>query len=206
MTFELIQTIINKDEGRSAQLVAEMLQTKLHEALESRRQEVASKIYEKVGDWEPEDEPRKPTPKEIETDRILKTKAQKNREALQKISDAFAKKKVDEEVNLEGFETEDLIDFTMTEEFAQLDELSKATLGSYIKKASQHRVRLAGAERDLDDKDTMLQRAKHGADDATYDALSKAQDTMRKQRYKVSDKSQQRAQGISTAVKKLTRD
>ena len=88
----------------------------------------------------------------------------------------------------------------------QLDELSKTTLGSYIKKAGQHRVRLAGAERDLDDKDTALQRAKHGADDATYDALSKAQDTMRKQRYKVSDKSQQRAQGISQAVKRLTKE
>ena len=88
----------------------------------------------------------------------------------------------------------------------QLDELSKGTLGSYIKKAGQHRVRLAGAERDLDDKDTALQRAKHGADDATYDALSKAQDTMRKQRYKVSDKSQQRAQGISRAVNRLTKE
>lgn len=88
----------------------------------------------------------------------------------------------------------------------QLDELSKGTLGSYIKKAGQHRVRLAGAERDLDDKDTALQRAKHGADDATYDALSKAQDTMRKQRYKVSDKSQQRAQGISRAVSRLTKE
>lgn len=88
----------------------------------------------------------------------------------------------------------------------QLDELSKGTLGSYIKKAGQHRVRLAGAERDLDDKDTALQRAKHGADDATYDALSKAQDTMRKQRYKVSDKSQQRAQGISRAINRLTKE
>lgn len=101
---------------------------------------------------------------------------------------------------------EELEEFMVSEDFEQLDELSKSTLGSYIKKASQHRVRLAGAERDLDDKDTALQRAKHGADDATYDALSKAQDTMRKQRYKVSDKSQQRAQGISQAVKKLTKE
>jgi hypothetical protein len=87
-----------------------------------------------------------------------------------------------------------------------LDEVSKTLLGRYIKKASQHRVNLAGKERDLDDKDTAIQRAKHGADDASYDALSKAQDAMRKQRYKVSDKSQQRAAGISLAVKKLTRE
>lgn len=108
MTFELIQSILKKDEGRSAELVAEMLQTKLHEALESRRIEVAKSIYEKkseIGDWEPEPEPRKPTKGELETDTILKTKAQKNREALQKISDAFAKKKVDESAKSEDEET-----------------------------------------------------------------------------------------------------
>ena len=47
MTFELIQSIIKKDEGRSAELVAEMLQAKLHDALESRRIDVAKSIYEK---------------------------------------------------------------------------------------------------------------------------------------------------------------
>lgn len=103
MTFELIQSILKKDEGRSAELVAEMLQTKLHEALESRRIDIAKGIYEKKSDFEfePEKEPKEPTEGELETDRILKTKAQKNREALQKISDAFAKKKVDESTESE---------------------------------------------------------------------------------------------------------
>lgn len=49
-------------------------------------------------DFEPEKETKKPdTPDDAE----LKKKAEKNREALKKISAAFAKKKVDEEVELE---------------------------------------------------------------------------------------------------------
>lgn len=88
----------------------------------------------------------------------------------------------------------------------QIDELTKQLLGRYIKKAGQHRVNLAGKERDLDDKDTAIQRAKHDSDDESYTALSKAQDALRKQRYKVSDKSQQRAAGISAAVKRLTKE
>ena len=37
--------------------------------------------------------------------------------------------------SLEDYSVEELEDFMMSEEFEQLDELSKATLGSYIKKA-----------------------------------------------------------------------
>ena len=42
-----------------------------------------------------------------------------------------------ESVDLSEFTQEELIDFMMTEDFAQLDELSKKTLGSYIKKADK---------------------------------------------------------------------
>lgn len=100
----------------------------------------------------------------------------------------------------------DIEDLEAVLENEQLDELTKELLGRYIKKASQHRVRLAHAERDLDDKDSAIQKAKHGSDNDTYDALSKAQDATRKQYHKVVDKGQQRAQGIATAVKKLTRE
>lgn len=46
------------------------------------------------------------------------------------------KKPVKEELTLEDFTIEELEEFMMSEEFEQLDELSKQTLGSYIKKAA----------------------------------------------------------------------
>ena len=41
----------------------------------------------------------------------------------------------DEELALEGYSLEELEDYMMSEEFDQLDELSKTTLGNYVKKA-----------------------------------------------------------------------
>ena len=41
----------------------------------------------------------------------------------------------DEELTLEGYSLEELEDYMMSEEFDQLDELSKTTLGNYVKKA-----------------------------------------------------------------------
>ena len=42
----------------------------------------------------------------------------------------------EEQLNLEDFSLEELKEFALSEEFEQLDELSKSTLGSYIKKSS----------------------------------------------------------------------
>lgn len=44
---------------------------------------------------------------------------------------------VKEELDLSDFTQEEIIDFMMTEDFAQLDELSKNTLSSYLKKAAK---------------------------------------------------------------------
>lgn len=88
----------------------------------------------------------------------------------------------------------------------QLDELSKTTLGSYVKKAGQQRVNMAGKEKELDDTVNGLQKAKHNVDNDTYSALSAAQDKVSKQRNAVTDKSLSRAQGIHTAIKKLTKE
>lgn len=104
----------------------------------------------------------------------------------------------------ESIEIGEMLDY-LSENEEVLSELSKTTLGSYIKKAGQHRVRLAGAEKELDDKDSAIQRAKHGMDNDSYSAMSSAQDKVRKQRNAVSDKSTSRAQGINTAIKKLTK-
>jgi hypothetical protein len=45
-----------------------------------------------------------------------------------------------EELTLEDYSLEELEDFMMSEDFEQLDELSKATLGSYVKKAGSYNI------------------------------------------------------------------
>ena len=54
------------------------------------------------------------------------------------------------ELTLEDFTPEELEDFMQTEEYEQLDELSKATLGSYVKKASKDLVGLTRMNTELD--------------------------------------------------------
>jgi hypothetical protein len=44
----------------------------------------------------------------------------------------------DEELALEGYSLEELEEFMMSEEFEQLDELSKKTLATYVRDASSH--------------------------------------------------------------------
>jgi len=44
---------------------------------------------------------------------------------------------VNEELTLEDYSAEEIEDFMQTEDYEQLDELSKKTLGDYVKKASQ---------------------------------------------------------------------
>jgi hypothetical protein len=94
----------------------------------------------------------------------------------------------------------------MSEDFEQLDELSKTTLGSYVKKAGQHRVNLAGKEKELDDTVSGLQKAKNNMDNRSYFKTSDVQDIVSRQRNAVADKSVARARGIHTAIKKLTKE
>ena len=58
-------------------------------------------------------------------------------------------KKFHESVELDNYSMEELLDFVVSEDFDRLDELSKKTLGSYIRKASSdraHSTRSAGVE------------------------------------------------------------
>jgi hypothetical protein len=54
--------------------------------------------------------------------------------------DAKAAGHLNEELDLEDYQLEEIEDFMMSEEFEQLDEISKKTLGSYIKYASDDRA------------------------------------------------------------------
>jgi len=50
-----------------------------------------------------------------------------------------------EETELENYSLEELEEFMVSEEFEQLDELSKSTLGSYVNKASKDAVKSSSA-------------------------------------------------------------
>lgn len=178
-------------------------------------------------DWEPWPEVKKPNTPD---DAKLKADAKKNKEALDKIGKAFAKKKVDEEVELEEEQLDELKASTLKsyankrmtsfsrekgimpgskehkqwksaqkaydkaaakimvpsqarEEVEHIDELKKSTLGSYIQKASAS--------------------AAEAGNEAGFKAGAK------QPKYNTSDTThteKKRAAGIATAVKKLTKE
>lgn len=78
-----------------------------------------------------------------DSEKIDATKAAKSATApTTKPSAASAKM---EEVELENYSLEELQEFMVSEEFEQLDELSKSTLGSYVNKASKDAVKSSSA-------------------------------------------------------------
>jgi hypothetical protein len=88
---------------------------------------------------------RKEESEEVEEgmEEFAKSQAKKRAEARK------AKEKMSEELNLEDYTLEEIEEFMMSEDFEQLDELSKTTLGSYVKKAASS---LSKASHDLGDK------------------------------------------------------
>ena len=98
-----------------------------------------------------------------------------------------------------------VLEFIEKTDMSTLTEVSKATLGSYIKKAASHRIKLANAKHEIDAKDDNLQRAKHNVDDDTREHLSAAQDRLRNERDKVTDKDYKRSDGIRKAIDRLTK-
>ena len=92
------------------------------------------------------------------------------------------KKQVKEDVYLEDLSLDDLLDFIVSEDYEQLDEISKATVGSYIKKAKTSAI---GAS----------QVAGMGSNIVGQKTVDKAE-----------RKVQKRASGINKAVDRLTRE
>lgn len=62
------------------------------------------------------------------------------RKASSKVDEDEEEMNEEVELNLEDYSLEEIEDFMQSEEFEQLDELSKKTLGSYIKTASDDRM------------------------------------------------------------------
>jgi hypothetical protein len=111
-------------------------------------------------------------------------------------------------------ENAELMGLELSEE--ELDELSKKTLGSYINKASNHRVYLAKKDKDAEraqeylglvvsDSRTNAARTK-AARKAVHDASVKASVKISDDRTKISNKDYNRQDGIRRAVNKLTKE
>ena len=100
----------------------------------------------------------------------------------------FTKESVDayEELTLEDYSVEELEDFMVSEDFDQLDELDKKTLGSYVTKSLDQMM-----------KHTAAVNMKTGRGDKDAFAYSHDKDTMRKEK--------NRKAGIATAIGKLTK-
>ena len=98
------------------------------------------------------------------------------------------------------------LDEQLQEEVEQVDELSKGTLGSYVKKASQsaadHGMQAGRKQAERDEVDRSTNR--HG--DVDKDAVHKAMKTTHSDVKKPEQKAAKRLKGINTAVKKMTKE
>ena len=94
---------------------------------------------------------------------------------------------VDESYDIEDYSVEELEDFMMSEDFEQLDEISKKTLGSYVTKAHDQLM-----------KHTASVNFKSGRGDS--DVLSYTHEP------RTARKTANRTKGVSKAVDKLTKE
>jgi hypothetical protein len=98
----------------------------------------------------------------------------------------------------DGLSIEEIEDFMMSEDFEQLDEISKKTLGDYIKKAS-HDVATKGAIVRQFSNDAEAKKKEHGGTTGAVRELSAKAD-------KVFNKSWKRRQNMAKAVDRLTKE
>lgn len=102
---------------------------------------------------------------------------------------------------------EQVEEFLQSEEFQALDELSKDTLGRYVKKAALDRVKRTKREHELDTKNDQLSNAMHNIDDKeARDAIHVARSKVWKQKEANDDKHEKRRDGINRAIKRLTKE
>ena len=96
----------------------------------------------------------------------------------------------------------------LTEEQIDLAEISKATLGDYIKKAARNSTFHAQREKEFSDKASQIDAVTHGSElDATHRAaMDHARTSLRHKEYASFDKKLKRHHGIAKAVARLTKE
>ena len=98
----------------------------------------------------------------------------------------------EEQLNLEDYSLEELKEFMVSEEFEQLDELSKTTLGSYVNKASGDATKSAAGSTSFAFRSTAAKNPR------VKDAAAKISD-------EEEARKQKRLAGVGKAVQKLTK-
>lgn len=136
---------------------------------------------------------------EIDTNRAVVSRRERG---IKKASQRLAK----EDFSLDDFTVEELEDFMQTEDFEQLDELSRKTLSSYVGKASRDAADKAsqyGAKKsERDEVDRSLNRHMHSSD------KDKIRSIMKVTTKDVEDplqKTRKRLHGITQASKRLAK-
>ena len=92
----------------------------------------------------------------------------------------------------------------VAEAVEELEELSKKTLGSYVKKAGVNRTHIAGKQKSVDDAITGVSAAMRYVSDT--DNLDKSRSQLKKVSNRLDNKDFNRQQGISKAVDRLTKE
>jgi len=115
------------------------------------------------------------------------SKALDRLQGIKKAADKIARQDIrKEEFTLEDYSLEEIQDFMMSEDFEQLDELSKKTLGSYVKKATD----------DYTNRETRISRALDNSSKMFLDPnINKA-----------AVKQANRKLGMNKAIDKLTKE
>jgi hypothetical protein len=128
---------------------------------------------------------------------------------LKSIESEKKKKPVNEEdaeLTLDDYLLEDLVEFVMSEEFQQLDELSKSTLGSYVTKASKDmrsHAQMAGS------KDTALMAHQMGyrrGEKSPIKGGTKGEKRVSSEIAKHQTKANNRTSGIAGAAQRLAKE
>ena len=146
-TLNLVDAIIS---GRATDIETafqEAITDKISIAMDTRRTEIAQSMFTKESveldesainaakkenpELFPKDNESLSDYKKRMSDKRIAS-SEKNKAFIKK---TFAKEEVEEEFTLEDYSDEELEDFMMSEDFEQLDEVSKATLGSYVNKS-----------------------------------------------------------------------
>jgi hypothetical protein len=137
------------------------------------------------------------------------SKALDRLQGIKKAADKIARQDIRKE-DFEEYSLEEIQDFMMSEDFEQLDELSKNTLGSYVKKAANDMgnrgAALAHKQASAAEVDRMTNRNDIKNKFDAQDKMKAALGADSKSQQKDYDKIGKRQSGISKAVTKLTKE
>lgn len=109
-------------------------------------------------------------------------------------------------MDLEQYTLEDIEDFMQTEEYEQLDELSKQTLGRYVLRNHEKSASLAREKADNDDAQSKAMSIDYGSNREASKHMKPVRDALHDAGKKIQHKTYQRQMGMYRAVKKLTKE